>query len=259
LIKNYSIDINQKKMRYQQKSRLDRIYSQTFYLIDQKSLNPNQHQFVVSGSTANLYKVTLKLNQPDFDQTVSCNCPDDAKKWSRSEIVKCKHCCFVLLKVLRLPVEWLELEVLNFDQLERIQAACRNLVIRSELTNQSYQEQYQKILNQKIKNGEMTNSGKKKLVLTRRDQKEKTNKFSVTKELDQEDDCPICFDVLMAANSFQCPTCRNVVHQACMKKWLSTGHKNCVYCRGDWSELLEKKKKQSVRCDAFQYDNLATN
>ena len=67
-------------MKYQQKSRLDRIYSQTFYLIDQNAYDQlDQHLFVVSGSTANLYKVTLKINQDDFDQTITCNCPDDAK------------------------------------------------------------------------------------------------------------------------------------------------------------------------------------
>lgn len=241
-------------MRYQQKSRLDRIYTQTFYLIDQNKLNLDQHRFVVSGSTANLYQVNLKLNQTDFDQTISCNCPDDAKKWSRSEIVKCKHCCFVLIKVLRLPVDWLDLEVLNSDHLEKIQLAFQNLVIRSELINQSYQEKYQKIQDQKIKNGQLTSNGKKKLVLVRKEKKLES-KFSVTKELDQEDDCPICFDVLMSDNSFQCPTCQNVVHQDCMKKWLSTGHKNCVYCRGDWSELVSKKSTKSGV--VFQYDNLA--
>lgn len=240
-------------MRHQQLTRLNQIYSQTFFLIDRKSEDSNHYSFMISGSTANLYRVKVDLTQTDdLYQLIKCDCPD-MKKWARQNEVKCKHCCFVWVKILRLNSEWLEQDGLREEQAKRLKENCRGGIVRRELINQSYQEKYQRLVSRKAETGEQKESKK----MGDRDESGLKTVYGVTKELEEEDDCPICFDELKVENSFQCPTCRNVVHQACMKKWISTGHRNCVYCRSDWTELVQENQKQKrSEVKIFNYDNL---
>lgn len=224
-------------MNSAQSSRLSRMKTQPLYLIDQIK-EDKIVEFTISGSTANLYQVKID------PENLSCNCPD-MSSWARDAGVKCKHCCFVWVKILRLPTEWLENNSL-IDQ-SKVQEAIQNQEVRAELINTSYQEKYRQLQQQKNKTNKETgkeiDTGKETVC---------SDKFAVTKEL-IEDDCPICFDQLEATDSLQCPTCSNLVHQKCIRKWLSTGHQNCVYCRSDWSELITKKKKKSKK---IKYINL---
>ncbi len=238
-------------MEYRQQSRLDRIYTQKFYLIDQGSFTDHneqsssqEHIFVISGSTANLYNVVLSFSH----RTIKCDCPDGIRNRCEGGDVgiKCKHCCFVLLKVLRLRNFWLEIERLDTFQWNKIRTRCQNLVIQSELVNPSYGFRYQQLMIEKLGQPDRIEKG---------EDKEENSKFVVTRELEPDNDCPICFDILKVENSFQCPTCSNVIHQTCMKKWLLTGRKNCVYCRGDWSELVSKKEPDN---EIPKYTNLAS-
>lgn len=207
----------------EQKIRIDRVYKQPFYLID-KSQENEFFVFQISGSTANLYTVKINPNVTSFNDLVICNCPDSSS-WARNAGVKCKHCCFVFIKVLGLEEKSIDSYEFNSNiksYVEQIKAKCQNLVIKHDLINETYREKWLK-----LKNG-----GDKK-----------DNKFAVTKKLDEDDDCPICFSELETNQSSQCPTCRNVVHTKCIKKWLSLGNKSCVYCRGDWSDFSRKKSK----------------
>lgn len=245
-------------MDYAQRSRIDRIYSNPLYLIDFQRDDEagRNYTFVISGSTANLYKVQLYLDKLLAGQNdyIFCNCPDMRSHASHAG-VKCKHCCYVMIKVLRLPEESLIPGRLGAADEELIRTKCQMLQLRSDLTNPDYVAKYKAL---KARKGEIA-GGSVKRIAGDEDDKKAEDKYQVTRDLDDGDDCPICFDALDPEHSFQCPTCRNVVHQICMKKWLSTGHKNCVYCRGDWSELVQKKAKRGGRLaqESFEYDNLA--
>lgn len=226
-------------MRYAQLSRLERIHSQTFYLIEKIENVVNNttkvYEFKISGSTANLYNVIINLGE--MDELMTCNCPD-AHSHAKTQGVKCKHCCFVWVKVLNLIPDGLEWNILNGEQKNVIEAACGGM-IRDELINKKLQAKYYQLVNKKFNDS----NGKKLLHLT----KKEIDKFVVTKDLENEEyvGCPICFDDMKPENSSQCPTCKNVVHTDCIKKWLSVGHRNCVYCRGDWSEFDKKTRNKN--------------
>ncbi len=62
---------------------------------------------------------------------------------------------------------------------------------------------------------------------------------------DEEQECPICCEILSCnevssdteAIIVSCPTCKNVVHEECIRKWLKY-NKSCVYCRSNsWKEF----------------------
>jgi hypothetical protein len=242
-------------MEQQQRTRLDKIYTDRLYLIEFKQ-ESDHYDFVISGSTANLYKIKLQTDKMSegLKPLISCSCPD-MFSWAKEYGLKCKHCCFVLVKVLRLPENWLisgQIEKDPVQSASMINARLQNLQMRAELTNADYIAKYQQIKASGGVSAEPTIE-KKLQEENSGDKTEKSDpildKFKVTKELDGEEECPICFDSLDVVSSFQCPTCRNLVHQHCMDKWLSTGHKNCVYCRGDWSLLKEvgKEKKPAGR------------
>ena len=60
--------------------------------------------------------------------------------------------------------------------------------------------------------------------------------FKPRKEIELNDFCNICyddFDLTKDDNKIvACPECCNIVHEKCMKKWLSV-NKSCVYCRSE--------------------------
>lgn len=212
-------------MIHDQKIRLDRIYTQPLYLIEQQSEN-DSFVFQISGSTANLYTVKINSEIPEINELICCNCPDSSS-WAFHAGVKCKHCCFVWIKVLGLDPELLDSYIFakNADTNSKlVKEKCLNLAIRKELINETYQKRYQE-LKKHLDSGEKL-----------------PDKFSVTKDVEEED-CPICFDKLSEKDSSQCPTCRNVVHTKCIRKWLSLGNKSCVYCRGDWGGFFKDRTK----------------
>ena len=228
-------------MIHDQKIRIQRVHKQTFYLID-KTISDDLFIFQISGSTANLYTVTINSSGYDLDKLITCNCPDSTS-WAKHAGVKCKHCCFVLLKVLNLDIDSiLDDDIYDSNDVfynKLIIDSCNNLVVKQELINEEYARKYKQMKQIEIKSNSTSasGSGKKQIEITLK------NKFSVTKEIEENLDCPICFDELETKNSNQCPTCRNIVHNQCIKKWLSLGNKSCVYCRGDWSDFIPKPKK----------------
>lgn len=58
--------------------------------------------FDISGSTGNVYQVTLERNGDRVD--THCTCPD-ADNYAARYAVACKHCCFVICRVLRQSVQ----------------------------------------------------------------------------------------------------------------------------------------------------------
>ena len=73
--------------------------------------------------------------------------------------------------------------------------------------------------------------------------KNKTDFNKSNREIEEDDDCPICFDILNYDKSklVSCPKCKNYIHVNCMKKWLKK-HTTCVYCRHDvWKNYGKEK------------------
>lgn len=243
-------------MEPQQRTRLDKIYSDRLYLIEYKQ-EAEHWDFVISGSTANLYKIKLQPNQMSqgLKPLISCNCPD-MFSWAREYDLKCKHCCFVLIKVLRLPENWLIAGEIEKDPVaanELIKAKLQTLQLRAELTNADYIAKYQLIKSAGdagvVVGGGVGSVGEAGCEAgeVKVDVNPVLDKFKVTRELGEEDECPICFDLLtVASECFQCPTCSNPIHQHCMEKWLSTNKANCVYCRADWSLLKAEKEGKTA-------------
>jgi len=237
-------------MNYAQSSRISRMHQQPLYLIDQEKDNVEESIFAfkIAGSTANLYHVKVDLSKKTLEEMITCNCPDSFSH-ARAKNVKCKHCCFVWIKVLRLTDDGLLWNELTITQQEKVNTKCQNIIIRRELVNEDYIKKYQmkkEILPTKedTKDTEDTEDTKDKL----------SSKFQITRDLD-EVDCPICFDQLESDNSSECPTCHNAVHTKCIRKWISMRNKNCVYCRSSW-DGFEDKKKSEVKTNSVSYLNL---
>lgn len=213
-------------MIYDQQIRIDRAFSQDFFLIDHKD-TMNEFIYNISGSTANLYTVKIKNNpsEMDFNDLINCDCPDSTTG-AKQKGVKCKHCCFMLLKVLKINVRSLDKNYMDGKSVnvEEIIEACKNMIVSGELINETYQRRY----------------------LSKTDNIETKSEFIVTKEIESDSDCPICFDEMIDRLNSQCPTCSNIVHTKCIEKWLAFGNNSCPYCRGDWSNFNKKISKTKI-------------
>ena len=72
------------------------------------------------------------------------------------------------------------------------------------------------------------------------DKVEYKTKFDThTKTFSEEEECPICFDLLLNQDVKSCPECHNFIHTACIIKWLSY-NTSCVLCRSSqWSTFFK--------------------
>lgn len=159
--------------------RLDRMNEQTFYLITLEKGNtvPPTYKFKVSGSTANIYTITMNIEYRKMNHLLNCDCPD-ATSHAKEAGVKCKHCCFIWFKVLKQELLALGKREITQSQLINLRTVCQNLTIANSLTNRKLQEKYLKI----ISATEPTDENKEK--------------FKVTRTIDKDQGCPICFEDL---------------------------------------------------------------
>lgn len=232
-------------MNSQQKQRITRMRNENIYLIAaEKTCDvPLKAKFKISGSTANLYTVTLELNNARY--WIHCDCPDFSG-YAHQYGVKCKHCCFVMMKVLKQDESVLNKNV-KIEQISAMKDAYSKLTITQDLTNEKYRQKYLHHLN------------KSKSTTHTRELPEKPDKPE--KEPDEDADCPICYDNLMTKDSDElscCRVCKNYVHAACIKKWLTLGNNTCVYCRAKWSTNDTTDNDSDDSCeDSYGYLNLA--
>ena len=78
----------------QQLNRIHRMWCDPLYLLDYSTPERNKHVWKVSGSTRNVYTISLFPSCRMF-----CDCPDMKSHAARQRVV-CKHILFVLLRVL---------------------------------------------------------------------------------------------------------------------------------------------------------------
>jgi hypothetical protein len=214
-------------MKLKQHERFQKIMYENIYLL--KIHNNNDLVFKVSGSTSNIYSVRIYKT---FEwNNIFCDCPD-AKKWANMYGVMCKHCIFIIFKVLKLFTytntlstitttdkgeEFLEKRTLHKDYIEVINVFLD--VFKFDDSNDFIRPDYVEKYNQ--------------MKDTIRDAPE--NK-TMEKRENCVDYCIICFDtfeietMLSKEYNAQCLVCKNIFHKECLNKWF-THNKTCPYCR----------------------------
>ena len=127
-------------MNSQQVKRYEKLQTEGFYLLDHGTDDKGNLNYHISGSTRNVYKVTV---YPRVAK-IFCSCPD-AKSWAARYNCICKHSLFILYRVLnvfdrtdhpffdRLWFTPTELECIQLST-EYLQAHLDNTVINEELT-----------------------------------------------------------------------------------------------------------------------------
>ena len=232
-------------VRYNQQCR--RLYKAThepLYLLDYSMSKDNKLnsilEFKICGSTKNIYTITLK------DRRLTCDCPDNFSGCRYYNVI-CKHSCFVLCKVLKCNES-------IFNPLK-----LNNNMIMNDLYFKDILKEFSK-LKDRIQTQTQTESISKKELIDKYNKLQKEDStynpdepyksiFKYTGDLSEKadsDTCGICFnelklDKLMAI----CPTCRNITHINCMRKWLNMGKDTCVYCRSDiWKNYKKEELKE---------------
>lgn len=200
-------------MKSQQIIRYDKIFSESFYLLN-KTQHDNKLCFDISGSSSNVYKVNIYYGS----KMIYCNCPD-AKKWAKNHNVICKHCCFVLFKVLKLHVEnyepYLNILIFTSNEIQNIKEAFQKINMNKceDFINEDYIKKHQQIL--------------------QNSQNDQTQRL--TPKQSQDNLCCICYDefedISNQKENRQCKVCLTILHNTCLNKWLSSGNNTCPYCR----------------------------
>lgn len=212
-------------MNPQQKKRFDKIWDEPLFLLKKDIVDKNI-VFTISGSTANIYTVTIY----NYYKNINCDCPD-AKSYARRYGCICKHSCFVIFKVLKMitPQQFFKKQNYKFTE-QDIQLIYSRLKIISyndtTICNQDFIKKFQQLqINQ--------------------NQNQRQKQFQPSNPINSfnNDSCIICFDEFdPKIPVVECPKCHNLLHAHCIKKWLTMGNRTCVYCRSNvWSQYLENK------------------
>ena len=166
----------------------------------------------VHGEGENSYTVTVHT----VNNTISCNCMDARLHCRRIGCV-CKHICFVLYRIIRIP-ESTPLEFLRSNNTRNNGATLTEEQVKAV---RAYAE-------------------------LSVDDGHSLFKLNV-RPPGQEDECPICFTQLIDQRDpprefLSCPDCNGSVHRDCVETWLKySPHKTCVYCRStSWSALFRR-------------------
>lgn len=205
-------------MDFEQEKRYNKIFTDKFFLLDIKEQGDN-YEFAISGSTANVYKMKLHA----ATRTMSCDCPDASSHAKRYNVL-CKHCCFILIRVLKMDVGTFEQDIFANPTLcfsPEVFWEVHGNVKRLVTTGRYARDVIDPTLTKKFKDMQQGVSA---------------DIYKLQKDLDDDDECVICFENLATANRddlVECPNCHNAIHKFCMSKWLGSGYKTCVYCRSD--------------------------
>ena len=223
--------------------RIERALAQRLYLVQKDDICSSDGEkeqlgcnFVVLGSTGNVYTVRIA-------HEAECDCPDHQRTNSL-----CKHILFVLLKVIRLPPDsplvyqnaWLTSELQEMFALladRRVGGSAQQQV---PLANQKVRALYAK-----LQSGEDVSSD--------------TDCKVARKSLEEDSDCPICFDSMADGESlaFCRAMCGANFHSSCIDRWSKSQSGSCrkpttcPNCRQPW----ESTSAAGV-CSAEGYANL---
>jgi hypothetical protein len=179
--------------------RKTRSLTQRLYLIEALPGQDLIREYMIMGSTGNIYKVTI-TNQ------CLCTCPDYQTRFQM-----CKHIFFVLLRIMNVDQSFdqhgyvfsnSELQSM-FDQIPEL---TRTLCVTSDYHNRYLQA------------------------------KDQVDQFGQVPQRDiQGDACPICLDDFDELKDLDyCKySCGKSVHKHCLRMWLRNSQK-CMFCRENW-------------------------
>ncbi|AYV79138.1 MAG: hypothetical protein Faunusvirus3_18 [Faunusvirus sp.] len=246
-------------MNHNQQARYNKIYNEEIYLVNTKfevTSVAKSWQFTIAGSTKNIYKVALDTDS----KRISCDCPDSTS-WARRTNSVCKHCCFVMYRVIKYfrynvdtATVWSYDKPIDtfFDNLiftDTALATIGKLIEKINMKSSDYTSNY---LTEKYNR---LNKQSDNTVLT-------DLKLSIfdalgnDKSIDAADECSICFNNFESDKSLllSCPTCYNYIHKNCMLKWLES-QSTCLFCRSDvWMKYgTENKSVDNNKKDKDDY------
>jgi hypothetical protein len=199
--------------------RIERAKTQRMFLVQKDDeAQTLTCQFVILGSTGNLYTVKIA-------KVASCTCPDHQKG------NLCKHILFVLLKVMAInpsspliyQAAWLRFELQEmFDQMTQRYQQVSGAVMANSLVRATFA---------KFEKGEQAPAA---------EDDDGTN-VARRQQVKEDDDCPICFDVLQGGGdkiTFCRANCGANFHQGCINHWLRQHRTNptCPICREAWED-----------------------
>lgn len=216
--------------------RLDRMRCERHFLLDVKIDDAKRCILTVSGSTGNIYTLTL-----DKDGIV-CNCPDFDGHADVDEVY-CKHCCFVIYRVLssNITADDVQPRRLNSEKLSAWQKVLEDNSLKQfkHVISPQLCEKYQRIETEEkfCDNSILQDFG---VVMP--------DKCKIKEKL--EDMCGICYEELNGKNMLiECGECFNLLHQECADIWLRKGTvETCVYCRAPLVYALYlQNKERSVK------------
>lgn len=217
--------IMESKMSYHQKSRFSKIYQDDFYLLNIDKY-PDKFKIDISGSTKNIYSIFIYENT----RKIKCNCPD-MKSWASYNRCVCKHCCFLLFRVLKLSELGDFFDILEFSEELFPDIMIKLFILLNKLTNIDHNEAPE-IINKEILE-------KYNKLMEKKEEENPTKDKYGSKKIINDDMCPICFIDFEKEGEclLDCPECKKTIHKSCMEKWLTLGKSSCVYCRSDvWKD-----------------------
>jgi len=200
--------------------RISRALSQRLFMVDWVEEGPHKRRYNVLGSTGNLYKI-------EIGHLVTCSCPDFAKG------NLCKHCLFVMMKVLKVNRrdEKLYQRALLTSELEEIFAAAPELRMLTD-----------------VRADNLTRKAVKKA--TGEDVEDDVEDDTKVEQKPLEgNDCPICLEDFTAADKNKVVWCKaqcgNNIHKQCFNMYAKGKGSNliCCFCRAPWEQAGGKAKK----------------
>jgi Ring finger domain/SWIM zinc finger len=235
------------------RQRLERALTQRLYLVQHddipaaKSVTADSAvNFTVLGSTGNVYTVVLSL-QP------TCNCPDFCR---RNDM--CKHIMFVLLKVVGLNVDH-SMSYQKAYVVSELKELLTKLRARMRRVGGSHDSTV--LANAHVRAAVVGATSTAAAAAAaaaaadgtdgKEDAETKQETGVQRRSLDEDADCPICFDDLKSesldALVYCQSTCGANFHAACITRWLGASHaKSCPNCRQAWFDPKEEAKKRAV-------------
>ncbi|OZJ06783.1 hypothetical protein BZG36_00400 [Bifiguratus adelaidae] len=191
------------------KIKFERAMQQRLYLVDRHRESDIKEIYKINGSTGNVYTVTVS-------NKVTCDCPDHTKTDDL-----CKHCLFVMVKVLGLSKDspYIYQNALLTSELQEIFASARP--DPTSIVPDSVKEAYEAMA---------------------RGEEAPDPSGVMPRQPAEGDTCPICYEEFEKSETLvHCKNgCGNPLHAGCFSQWssncISKGTKvTCVYCRALWN------------------------
>lgn len=196
---------------YDWRTRLERAFTQRIYLMEaDRTDNGESYQFKMMGNSGKPYMITVQNGED-----ITCSCPDHGM-WGNF----CKHMMHLLIRVIGMPTE---LVCNHYYKQSNFRSGCETI----HALDTWFARRESNLDDVGAQDEEVEGQVKRR-------------------EIEEDDDCPICYEAFVDTKNEETVWCRagcgKSVHQTCFLKWTqSLGQKygggkatGCVYCRTEW-------------------------